>query len=116
MGPKPLNTADALAMAQAGLSFLATCRPAELPAVTQAEVLTGLEGAEARLITARSAVLAAFCARHGYEADGQFGPKPWLRAFTGLAAHLRARPWLTRSPAAASPWTSAPLPRSCRRT
>ena len=46
-------------MTQAGLSFLATCAADQLPAVTQAEVLTGLEGAEARLTAARSAVLAA---------------------------------------------------------
>ena len=71
-------------MTQAGLSFLATCEAGQLPAVTQAEVLTGLEGAEARLTAARSAVLAAFCAAHAYEADGQFGPKPWLRAFTRI--------------------------------
>jgi hypothetical protein len=71
-------------MTQAGLSFLATCEADQLPAVTQAEVLTGLEGAEARLTAARSAVLAAFCATHAYEADGQFGPKPWLRAFTRI--------------------------------
>jgi hypothetical protein len=84
MATMPLDAADALAMTQAGLSFLATCEADQLPAVTQAEVLTGLEGAEARLTAARSAVLAAFCAAHAYEADGQFGPKPWLRAFTRI--------------------------------
>ena len=84
MATMPLDAADALAMTQAGLSFLATCEADQLPAVTQAEVLTGLEGAEARLTAARSAVLAAFCGAHAYEADGQFGPKPWLRAFTRI--------------------------------
>jgi Domain of unknown function (DUF222) len=84
MATKPLDAADALAMTQAGLSFLATCEADQLPAVTQAEVLTGLEGAEARLTAARSAVLGRFCAAHAYEADGQFGPKPWLRAFTRI--------------------------------
>ena len=55
MATMPLDAADALAMTQAGLSFLATCKADQLPAVTQAEVLTGLEGAEARLTAARSA-------------------------------------------------------------
>jgi Domain of unknown function (DUF222)/HNH endonuclease len=86
MSPQPLDAADALAMAQAGLSFLATGEAAELPTALQAEVLTGLEQAEARLTAARSAVLSRFCAGHGYEADGQFGPKPWLRAFTRITA------------------------------
>ena len=80
-------------MTQAGLSFLATCEADQLPAVTQAEVLTGLEGAEARLTAARSAVLAAFCATHAYEADGQFGPKPWLRAFTRITPGRREWRW-----------------------
>ncbi len=86
MSSQPLNAAEALAMTQAGLSFLATGEAAELPTALQAEVLTGLEHAEARLTAARSAVLAGFCAGHGYEADGQFGPKPWLRAFTRITA------------------------------
>jgi hypothetical protein len=78
----PGNAEEALAMVQAGLSFLATCEVPALPTATQAGVLTGLEGAESRLTVARARVLSGFCASHGYEADGQFGPKPWLRAFT----------------------------------
>jgi hypothetical protein len=84
MATKPLNTAEALSMVRAGLSFLATCEAGELPSAAQAETLIGLEGAEARLTAARSAVLSRFCTTHGYEADGQFGPKPWLRAFTRI--------------------------------
>jgi Domain of unknown function (DUF222) len=63
-------------MVQTGLSFLAAC--------SDGDTLTGLEDAEARLTAARSAVLSRFCAAHGYETDGQFGPKPWLRAFTRI--------------------------------
>jgi 5-methylcytosine-specific restriction endonuclease McrA len=98
MSPQPLDAADALAMAQAGLSFLATCEAVELPADAQAEILAGLEGAEARLTAARSAVLAAFCTGHGYEADGQYGPKPWLRAFTRISpgAATGALAWMRR--------------------
>jgi hypothetical protein len=85
-------------MTQAGLSFLATCEAAQLPTAAQAEVLTGLEQAEGRLTAARSAVLAAFCAGHGYEADGQYGPKPWLRAFTRITpgAAAGAMAWMRR--------------------
>ena len=98
MSPQPLNAAEALAMTQAGLSFLATGEAAELPTALQAEVLTGLEQAEARLTAARSAVLSRFCAGHGYEADGQFGPKPWLRAFTRITASAAtgALAWVRR--------------------
>jgi hypothetical protein len=76
MGQQPSSSAQALTMVRTGLSFLAAC--------SDGESLTGLEGAEGHLTAARSAVLSRFCARHGYEADGQFGPKPWLRAFTRI--------------------------------
>ena len=48
----------------------------------QAEALIGLEQAEARHTAARARILAAFSAGHGFQADGQFGAKPWLRALT----------------------------------
>src|ERR1700743_904735 len=79
---RPLAAADSLAMVQAGLTFLATSDPSTMPTAVQAEVLTGLERAEAQLTAARAQVLAAFSDSHGYQAAGQFGPKPWLRAFT----------------------------------
>jgi hypothetical protein len=79
---QPMDPASALAMVQAGLSFLATSEAVELPTAVQAEVLTGLERAGAQLTAARTRTLAAFASSHGYEADGQFGPKPWLRVFT----------------------------------
>ena len=88
MSPQPLNAAEALAMTQAGLSFLATGEAAELPTALQAEVLTGLEQAEARLTAARSAVLAGFCAGHGYEADGQYRAQALA---AGLHPHHRRR-------------------------
>src|SRR6202012_468235 len=79
---RPLTSADALAMVRAGLTFLATADPSAMPTAVQAEVLTGLERAEAQLTAARAQVLAAFSDSPGYQAEGQFGPKPWLRAFT----------------------------------
>jgi hypothetical protein len=85
-------------MVQAGLSFLAASEPAGLPTSVQAEVLTGLERAEAQLTAARTRTLAAFAGSHGYEADGQFGPKPWLRAFTRVTrgAADAALAWVRR--------------------
>jgi Domain of unknown function (DUF222)/HNH endonuclease len=98
MCTKPSGVTEALTMARAGLSFLATCDPAALPTATQAETLAGLERAEAALTAARAAALSAFCAGHGYEADGQFGPKPWLRAFTRVTkgAAAGAMAWMGR--------------------
>jgi len=84
MWTKPSGTAQALAMVQAGLTFLTACDAPVLPVATQAEALTGLEQAEARLTAARARILASFCATRGFEADAQFGPKPWLRAFTRI--------------------------------
>jgi hypothetical protein len=90
--------AEALAMIRTGLSFLAQCEAPALPVALQAEVLTSLEGTEARLTAVRARMLTAFCATHGYEADGQFGPKPWLRAFTRITrgAAAGAMAWMRR--------------------
>jgi hypothetical protein len=90
--------AEALAMMRAGLSFLAQCEAPALPVAQQAEVLTSLEGTEASLTAVRARMLTAFCATHGYEADGQFGPKPWLRAFTRITrgAAAGAMAWMRR--------------------
>jgi hypothetical protein len=98
----PSSAAQALAMVRAGLAFLAAGDAPGLGAPgqteVQAEVLVGLEQAEACLTAARAAALAAFCAGNGYEADGQFGPKPWLRAFTRVtkAAAAGAMSWMRR--------------------
>src|SRR6201992_3886224 len=111
---QPLDPAGALAMVQAGLSFLVASEPGDLPTSVQAEGLTGLERAEAQLTAARTRTLAAFAGSHGYEADGQFGPKPWLRAFTrvtrgaadGAMAWMRrlaAHPSVAAAPAGARP-------------
>src|SRR6202012_4665707 len=94
----PSSAAQALSMVRSGLSFLATCDPSGLPVPTQAETLVGLERAEGQLTAARAAILTAFCAGHGYEAGGQFGPKPWLRAFarSTKGAAAGAMGWMRR--------------------
>src|ERR1700753_1890662 len=95
---QPSDTAEALAMAQAGLSFLADCDAAELATAAQEQALIAREHAEARLTVARARILSAFTVSHGYEADGQFGPRPWLRAFTRVtkSAALGAMTWTRR--------------------
>jgi hypothetical protein len=94
----PSSAAQALSMVRAGLGFLATCEAPALATATQAGILVDLERAEARLTAARAVILSAFCAGHGYEADGQFGPKPWLRSVTRVTrgAAAGAMAWARR--------------------
>ena len=56
----PGSVADAVAMAQAGLAYLASADMASLPAAAQAECLRGLERAESLQTAARAGALAAF--------------------------------------------------------
>src|SRR5450631_2291269 len=80
----PSSTAQALAMVRAGLGYLTSCVAAELSTSVQAEALIGLEQAGAQHTVAQARMLAAFSAQHGYQADGQYGPGAWLRAFTSV--------------------------------
>src|SRR5450755_1066640 len=75
----PVTAADAVAMAQAGLAFLATADMASVPAAVQAECLRGLERAESLATAARAGTLAAFMAGGGYQDDGQGSARAWLR-------------------------------------
>jgi hypothetical protein len=116
----PSSAAQALSMVRAGLGFLATCEAPALPASVQAGILVELEAAEGRLTAARTAVLSAFCAGRGYEADGQFGPKPWLRAFARVTkgAAAAAMAWVRRleaHPAVASALAAAAVTTSWAR-
>jgi hypothetical protein len=77
--PVPVSAADAVAMAQAGLAFLANADMASVPAAVQAECLRGLERAESLHTAARAGTLAAFMAGGGYEDDGQGSARAWLR-------------------------------------
>jgi hypothetical protein len=80
----PSSTAQALAMLHASLGYLTSCDAAELGTSVQAEALIGLEQAEAQHTAARAKMLAAFSAQQGHQADGQYGPAAWLRAFTHI--------------------------------
>ncbi|HEY4465306.1 MAG TPA: hypothetical protein VGN41_21775, partial [Streptosporangiaceae bacterium] len=83
-GQEASCAADALSMISAGLGYLTTCDAPGLGAAGQAEVLAALERAESRHTVARARVLSAFTSSQGFEADGQFGPKPWLRGQTKI--------------------------------
>jgi hypothetical protein len=77
--PVPVSAADAVAMAQAGLAFLANANMASVPAAAQAEYLRGLERIESLHTAARAGTLAAFMAGGGYQDDGQGSAGAWLR-------------------------------------
>jgi hypothetical protein len=80
----PSCAADAMAMLGAGLDYLNRCDAPGLGSAGQAEVLAALERAESAHTVARARILSAFTASRGFEADGQFGPKPWLRGVTRI--------------------------------
>jgi hypothetical protein len=90
--------ADAIAAVLGGLGTLTQLPAADLPAAGQADCLRALERAESMLITARSAVLAAFTASKAYQDDGQYSPKTWLVAQTRVtrAAAGGAVSWMRR--------------------
>src|SRR5450755_3442598 len=75
----PVSAADAVAMAQAGLAYLANANMASVPAAAQAECLRGLERIESLHTAARAGTLAAFMGGHGHEDDGQGSAGAWLR-------------------------------------
>jgi len=75
----PATAADAVAMAQASLAFLAKADIASLPSAVQADCLRGLGRLESLQTAARAGVLAAFMAAGGCEDDGQGSARAWLR-------------------------------------
>ena len=83
---QPGTAAGALASVSAGLTALAGLDATGLTSLEQADCLRALEQAHARLVAARSAVLAAFTAARGYEGDAAGGPRSWLRWQTRVTA------------------------------
>lgn len=89
----PAATADALASASAALGWLASADATRLTTSEQADALRALERLQAQLVSARSAVLAAFNASRGFEDDAAGSPVSWLRwqtRVTGAAASAAA--------------------------
>jgi Domain of unknown function (DUF222) len=73
------SAAQALALVRAGLDWLASADATELTGAERAEVLRGLAAAESVQLAAAAKVLAAVDAAQDYTADGQGGPRAWLR-------------------------------------
>ncbi len=96
--PVPATAADAAAMAQAALSWLAAADPATLTPAEQADCLRALEQAGSMRTAARARVLAAFHARGRCEDDGHGSTRTWLKwqtRITGGAA-AGALGWMRR--------------------
>ncbi len=82
----PATAAQAIAMARAGLGWLAAADATALTSVEQAECLRGLGQAEAMHTAARSRVLAAFSAQEGYADDGHGTTRTWLKWQTRITS------------------------------
>ena len=75
----PASAGEAVAMARAGLAWLARADVASLPAVVQAGLLRDLERAGSAHTAARAHVLGVFAGQLGFEDDGHRGARSWLR-------------------------------------
>jgi len=97
-GQEPISVPGALVMLDRALAALNAADAALLPTGVQAQVLRGLERAEAMHTAARAQFLAAFTAQDGYEDDGQGSALVWLRWQTGVtrAAAAGAVGWARR--------------------
>src|SRR5215469_3495049 len=94
----PANAAEAMAMAQAGLEWLAEADVASLTAAEQADCLRSLEQARSVHTAARSKILTAFHAQEGCAHDGHGSTRTWLRWQTriGGGAASDAMAWMRR--------------------
>jgi Domain of unknown function (DUF222) len=97
-GQPPATAAEAMAMTQAGLGWLAEADAASLTTAEQADCLRSLERARSVHTAARSRVLAAFHAQDGYADDGHGSTRTWLRWQTriGGGAASDAIGWMRR--------------------
>ena len=97
IGTSPASAGEVLESA-AGL--LAGLDATEMPAEAVAEVLRGMERADAVLAAARGRLLAAFDAKNGHLTDGQRTTRSWLvhslRVTRGQAAEHKAAQALAR--------------------
>jgi hypothetical protein len=80
MNPVPTfpSVADAMAVVQAGLRFVAAADATQMSAQAQAECLQMMERANAIVTAARASVLSAFTSGQGYSADADYSPRAWL--------------------------------------
>ncbi len=96
-------------MVRAGLGYLAAADATALAAEVQARCLYALEQATAVSTAARTSILAAFSAGHGYSADADYSPRAWLIHKTGVSkgAAMAHTAWVRR--AAAHPGVTATM-------
>jgi Domain of unknown function (DUF222) len=87
-----------MAMASAGLSWLAAADAGSLPAPVQADALRMLERLQSLHAAARAKVLAKFTAQRGFEDDGQGSARVWLTWQTNItpAAARASVEWMRR--------------------
>src|SRR5215472_16481472 len=117
----PATAADAAAMAQAALAWLAAADVASLTTAEQADCLRALERAESLHTAARARVLTAFHAQNGCADDGHGSTRTWLKwqtQITGGAA-AGAIGWMRRlsaHPAVSDALASARVSESWART
>ena len=109
--PVPATAAEAVAMAEAGLGWLADADFTALTTSEQADCLRGLERAESRKTAAQARALSAFRASDGCRDDGHGSPRTWLRWKTQITARRRDR----RDEVDAAPGRPPPRPRRPRR-
>ena len=83
--PSPANMDEAAEAVQAGLGYLASLDPTQLPACAQARLLQLLEQAHALETAARAQGLRAFTNGQGYHEDACYGAKSWLINHLGVA-------------------------------
>jgi len=76
---------EAAEAVQAGLGYLASLDPTQLPACAQARLLQLLEQAHALETAARAQGLRAFTNGQGYHEDACYGAKSWLINHLGVA-------------------------------
>jgi hypothetical protein len=93
-----VTATEAVAMARAGLAWLAGTDAAALTTAEQAECLRGLEQAESAHTAARASVLAAFGAVGGCRDDGHGCARTWLKWQTQITdgAATGAMGWARR--------------------
>jgi hypothetical protein len=107
--PVPASAAEALAMLESAMGYLAAADPTAMAAGAQARMLKGLERVGAVGVAARTSFLGAFTAGKGYREDAAYSPRSWLmhrtRVTKGAAAGHVA--WVRRG--AAHPLVMAAL-------
>ncbi len=75
----PSTSAQALAFIRAGLDWLASTDATDLTGAERTDCLRALSQAESVHLAATANILSAFDAAEDYVADGQGGPRAWLR-------------------------------------